>query len=212
MATTITSPVSAVYGANAAPIATSASSLGVTSQPTTTGGNAAVSTGYASTPVAVTGGGSTTTGATSGVGAGLTAMNNAAGSAVTSAQGSINALGSSTPAATNVSTNAVANNAYASVANQFGTGMANDLATAAGGGVISNALKNGVSSIVAYAQSGMQKIQQAIQGEMAANGGEVDPAKMQLYTMQMSTYELLNQMAAKIQEKQERSVQIWLQN
>ena len=45
---------------------------------------------------------------------------------------------------------------------------------------------------------------------MAANNGEVDPAKMQLYTMKMCTYELLNQMAAKIQEKEERSIQVWL--
>jgi hypothetical protein len=57
----------------------------------------------------------------------------------------------------------------------------------------------------------MADIQKAIQGDMAANNGEVDPAKMQLYTMKMSTYELLNQMAAKIQEKEERSIQVWLQ-
>ena len=57
----------------------------------------------------------------------------------------------------------------------------------------------------------MKGIEQAIQGDMAANNGQVDPAKMQQYTMQMSTYEMIMQMAAKIQEKQERAAQVWLQ-
>jgi hypothetical protein len=34
---------------------------------------------------------------------------------------------------------------------------------------------------------------------------------MQQYTMQMSTFEEIMQMAAKIQEKQDRAAQVWLQ-
>lgn len=171
-----------VYGANAAPVATSASML--TGQPTTTGGNAAVPTGYSNTPAStVTGGGA---------------------SQPTIPQAMQNA------AATNGTTVAAVQNVHNTVASQFGTTTANSFTSASGGGAISDALKGGVSNIVAFAQKGMADIQKAIQGDMAANNGEVDPAKMQLYTMKMSTFELLNQMAAKIQEKEERAIQVWL--
>ncbi|MCB0878649.1 MAG: hypothetical protein KDC46_06670 [Thermoleophilia bacterium] len=177
------------YVSYAAPLATTAASLGVTAQPTTTGtgttgGNAAVATGYDPTPATTTGGGASATT--------LPQYAQAAAAANNTSVANVNA-------ATNL------------VQNQFGTTMANQFATASGGGAIGDALKSGVSSIVAFAQKGMADIQKAIQGDMAANNGEVDPAKMQLYTMKMSTYELLNQMAAKIQEKQDRAVQIWLQ-
>ncbi len=184
--TAISNNVASIYGANAAPVATSAATLGlgVTSQPTTTSGNAAVATGYSSTPATnVTGGGATQPTVPQ-------AMQNAA--------------------AANGTTVANVQNVHNTVASQFGTGMADSFTQASGGGAISDALKSGVSSIVAFAQKGMADIQKAIQGDMAANNGEVDPAKMQLYTMKMSTYELLNQMAAKIQEKEERSIQVWL--
>lgn len=101
--------------------------------------------------------------------------------------------------------------ATTAVSNQFGAPIANDMANAAGGGAISNALQNGVSKIAAFAQNGIKGIQQAIQGDMASSNGQVDPAKMQQYTMQMSTFEMIMQMAAKIQEKQERASQVWLQ-
>ena len=85
-----------------------------------------------------------------------------------------------------------------------------DGAAAAGGGEIGDALKSGVAKIAAWAQRGMAGIQQAIQGDMNANNGQVDPAKMQQYTMQMSNYELMNQMAAKLQEKEEAAMRVWL--
>lgn len=175
------------YVSYAAPVATGPASLGVTSpaQPTTTsattgGGNAAVNTGYSSTPVPVVGGGPT-----GGASANITALANQLAAPGTSQQ--------AVTAAANIATQQLqaAQNASA-------------------GGAIGDALKSGVSGIVAFAQKGMADIQKAIQGDMAANNGEVDPAKMQLYTMKMSTYELLNQMAAKIQEKEERSIQVWL--
>lgn len=189
-----------VYGANAAPVATSASTLGVTAQPATTG-NTAVSTGYSATPTSsVTGGGGTA--------GGSTALNNLAGSLVNGAvangqAGVSNLTGTPAPALNQAATNQVASSASAIATNQL-------QAAASGGGAIGDALKSGTSRIVAFAQKGMSDIQAAIQGDMAANNGEVPAAKMQLYTMKMSTYELLNQMAAKIQEKEERAIQVWL--
>jgi hypothetical protein len=115
-----------------------------------------------------------------------------------------------TVAAQNGVTVATAQNAHAVASQQFGSAVGNNLMTANAGGSIGQALTNGVSNIVAFAQKGMADIQKAIQGDMAANNGQIDPAKMQLYTMQMSTFELLNQLAAKIQEKEDNSIQRWL--
>lgn len=177
------------YVSYAAPLATTPATLGVTSQPvttttgTTTAGNAAVNTGYDATPVATTSG---TTGG--GASQNLTALANQLAPTAGAGQQSVNA-------AANIATQQL---------------QAASTSTAATGGSISDALKSGVSKIVAFAQDGMARIQQSIQADMAANNGEVPAAKMQLYTMQMSTYELLNQMAAKIQEKEERSIQVWL--
>ena len=98
----------------------------------------------------------------------------------------------------------------AAVGAQFGAPMARDFSSAAGGGAITDALKSGVAKIAAWAQRGMTGIQEAIQGDMNANNGQVDPAKMQQYTMQMTNYELMMQMAAKIQEKEEAAIKIWL--
>ena len=97
-----------------------------------------------------------------------------------------------------------------SVGAKFGSAMAADFTAAAGGGEITDALKNGVAKIAAWAQRGMTGIQEAIQGDMNANNGQVDPAKMQQYTMQMTNYEMMMQMAAKIQEKEEAAIKIWL--
>lgn len=176
------------YVSYAAPVATNPGSLGITSpaQPATTrssptgGGNAAVATSFNATPVPVIGGGTA-----GGASANLTALASQLAAPGTSQQ--------AVTAAANIATQQM-QSAQAST----------------GGGAIGDALKSGVSGIVAFAQKGMADIQKAIQGDMAANNGEVDPAKMQLYTMKMSTYELLNQMAAKIQEKEERSIQVWL--
>jgi hypothetical protein len=187
--TTLSTQVSGIYGANAAPVATSPTTLGaLTSQPATTatattGGNAAIATGYNPTPVV--GGGAATTG---GAAPNVAALANQLAPAGTNQQ--------AVTAAANIATQQL-QTSYDSASS--------------GGGAIGDALKSGTSKIVAFAQKGMADIQKAIQGDMAANNGEVDPAKMQLYTMKMSTYELLNQMAAKIQEKEERSIQVWLQ-
>jgi hypothetical protein len=96
------------------------------------------------------------------------------------------------------------------VSDQFGSQMGADFATASGGGAISDALSNGVAKIAAFAQNGMKRIEGAIQADMAAGNGQVDPGKLQQYSMQMSNYEMMNQLAAKIQEKQEASIRAWL--
>jgi hypothetical protein len=165
------------------PVVSSPASLGITTQPATTGtgGNAAVGTSYSPNPANVAGGGASLTQAVAGV------------------------------ANQNASTAAQQQRAVSTVANQFGAPLANDFQTASGGGAISDALQNGVAKIAAFAQNGITRIQQSIQGDMAANNGQIDPAKMQQYTMQMSTFEMIMQMAAKIQEKQERAAQVWLQ-
>lgn len=193
MATTIT------------PVASTPATLGITSQPsvtttaTTTGGNARVNTGFNPTPV------------TSADPTTRQQLQAGAADAVSSAQNRIAALGA-TPS-TAVNPQAVASNAAAVTSRTFGAPIASNLASAStGGGAISDALQNGVAKIAAFAQNGIKSIEQAIQGDMAANNGQVDPAKMQQYTMQMSTFEMIMQMAAKIQEKQERATQVWLQN
>lgn len=192
------------YVSYAAPVATNPSSLGITSpaQPRTTsstptgGGNAAVATGFNPTPVPVMGGG-TTGGASASVAA---LANSLAPAAMASGQATTGG---------SALTQAQQTQAVTAAAN-IATQQLQSAQASSGGGAIGDALTKGVSGIVAFAQKGMADIQKAIQGDMAANNGEVDPAKMQLYTMKMSTYELLNQMAAKIQEKEERSIQVWL--
>ena len=167
------------------PVASTPATLGVTTQPTVTSGTPTTGGGNAAV--------STGYSSTPVTGGGTATPNYAAAAAATG--GSQQQV----RAATNA------------VSNQFGAPIANDFANAAGGGTISNALQNGVAKIAAFAQNGIKSIEQAIQGDMAANNGQVDPAKMQQYTMQMSTFEMIMQMAAKIQEKQERAAQVWLQ-
>ncbi len=78
------------------------------------------------------------------------------------------------------------------------------------GGGIGDALLSGIGRITAFANNGMKAIEAAIQGDMTSGGGEVDPAKMQQYAMKMSSYETMMQLAAKMQEKQDNAIQVWL--
>jgi len=110
----------------------------------------------------------------------------------------------------NASTAATQARAVQTVSSQFGAPLGQDFSTAANGGAISSALENGVAKIAAFAQNGITGIKQAMQADMAANNGQVDPAKMQQYTMQMSTFELIMQMAAKIQESEKSAAQVWM--
>jgi hypothetical protein len=164
------------------PVSTTTASLGITPQPVVSGASTTAS------PNAQVGTSYSSTPAVTG-----------GGPSLTSAVANVASQNATTAAATKA------------VSSQFGAPLANDFASASGGGAISDALNNGVAKIAAFAQNGMKSIEQAIQGDMAANNGQVDPAKMQQYTMQMSTFEEIMQMAAKIQEKQDRAAQVWLQ-
>lgn len=176
------------YVSYAAPLATTAASLGARPVASTAAhavGNAAVATGFDAAPAAsaVIGGGAATT------------MRQAAASVIPAQ-----------PAAPTAAEAA----AVSTVAGQFGQPLANDFQTAASGGGITEVLSNGISKITAFASNGMKKIEQAIQADMAANNGQVDAAKMQQYSMQMTTFQQIMEMAKKIQDSKDRAMDAWI--
>jgi hypothetical protein len=84
-------------------------------------------------------------------------------------------------------------------------------ASATGGGGIGDALLSGIGKLVSFASKGMQSISDALNGEVSATGGgDINPAKLQGYMMQMSSYDHLMKMAAKLQEKEDEAVKVWL--
>ena len=84
-----------------------------------------------------------------------------------------------------------------------------DVGSAAGGGLLEDAA-NAVTRLTAFAQTKMDSVQDKINGLFASEGGEIDAAKLQIYSQEMSSYEMMMQMAAKIQEKEERAISVWL--
>ena len=86
-----------------------------------------------------------------------------------------------------------------------------DTAGASGGGALGDFVMSGIGKLVSYASKGMQAISDALRGEMdAKGGGAVNAAKVQGYVMQMSNYDNIIKMAAKLQEKEDEAVKIWL--
>lgn len=84
-------------------------------------------------------------------------------------------------------------------------------ASASGGGGLGDYLASGIGKLVSFASKGMQSISDALNGEMsAAGGGAVDAAKVQGYVMQMSNYDNLMKMAAKLHEKEDDAIKVWL--
>jgi hypothetical protein len=79
-----------------------------------------------------------------------------------------------------------------------------------GGGGLSDFVGNAISKIATMAQNSMNKVQSQLTNEMTANGGNVEPARLQQINQQMSTYQMMMEMAAKIQDKQEQAAQVWL--
>lgn len=77
------------------------------------------------------------------------------------------------------------------------------------GGGLTQDVGNAVSRLASFAQGKMDDVQRRMQGEMASTGA-IDPGKLQSYNMEMSKYEMIMQMAAKIQEKEERAASVWL--
>lgn len=79
-----------------------------------------------------------------------------------------------------------------------------------GGGAVSNFIGNAATQFATMASNGMQRLEAAMNGDIAANGGQLNPAKMQQYTSQMNTFEQVMLMAKKIQDKQEAAANVWL--
>lgn len=75
------------------------------------------------------------------------------------------------------------------------------------GGDISDA----VSRITAYAQQQMTNTQNEMTAMFNSEGGSLDPAKLQIYQQRMSTYQMSMEMAANIQEKRDRAIEVWTQ-
>ena len=79
------------------------------------------------------------------------------------------------------------------------------------GGGLGDMVLSGIGKLVSFASKGMQSIQDALNGEMSASGGgAVNAAKVQGYVMQMSNYDNIMKMAAKLQEKEDEAVKVWL--
>lgn len=86
-----------------------------------------------------------------------------------------------------------------------------EASSSVGGGVIGDALLSGIGKLVAFASKGMQSISDALNGEVSATGGgSINPAKLQGYMMQMSSYDHLMKMAAKLQENEDEAIKVWL--
>lgn len=137
--------------------------------------------------------------------------------------------GMSTPIASNAASLGAAQNAYGATAAAAATAPAAGAAPAApagnaavntgfdptpvtGGGVVGDFLKDSVSKMINMASTGKENLEKAMAADTAANGGKLDPAKVQMYTSQLSTYDNLNQLAKKLQESKDNSIQIWLRN
>ncbi len=84
-------------------------------------------------------------------------------------------------------------------------------AESSGGGSFGDILKSGIGKLVSFASKGMQSISDALSGEMeASGGGSVDAAKVQGYVMQMTNYDSVMKLAAKLHESEKDAVNVWL--
>lgn len=167
----------------AAPISSSAGSLGITSQPAitpqtplaapTTGGspNAAVATGYSSTPAA----------GTSSVGD----LAAAAQSVAASTQAL--AAGNTAPVAGNTAAN-----------------------QSTSGGGLGEFVGNAIERLAGFASTSMTRLKDKMNAEMTANGGQMDMAKLQMYSQEMSNFEAIMSMAKKIQDTENEARRVWL--
>lgn len=160
------------------------SSAGSTSTPA---GNAAVGTSYSATP------------ASSNTGGGLTA-----------------AVGGSTPATPRVTNTGGTLNVGGTQVNNAQSGQAalrqvdSFVSTQPQSPGIAGDVKNAIGALTAFAQSKMDQVQSNIKALMSSEGGEMNAAKLQVYSQELSNYETMMQMAAKLQEKEERAVSIWV--
>ena len=161
-----------------------------------TRGNAAIPTGYSATPVAAS---STSTATalrsaaaqpTTGVPRATTANGvlNVGGQAVTNAQQGVAAL-------TNVGN-------YVSATS--GTPQTSS---------VQHDVKDAISALTAFAQGKMDNVKANIKALMSSEGGadsQLNAAKLQEYSNELSTFESMMQMAAKMQEQQDQAIKIWV--
>ncbi len=71
-------------------------------------------------------------------------------------------------------------------------------------------VKDAIGALASFAQSRMDAVQSKIKALMSSEGGEINAAQLQVYSQELANYEMLMQMAAKLQEKQERAAAVWV--
>jgi hypothetical protein len=151
-------------------------------------GNTAVATAFSPTPSAAVPAG--------GIGSAVAAVKPAGVGVTTSANGMLNVAG------VNV-TSAQSGIAAAQRVDSMITGAPQSKGFAAD-------VKNAITALTSFAQSKMDAVQANIKALMNSEGGEMNAAKLQVYSQELSSYETMMQMAAKLQEKQDRAAQIWV--
>lgn len=71
-------------------------------------------------------------------------------------------------------------------------------------------ISDAIGALASFAQSRMDAVQSKIKALMNSEGGELNAAQLQAYDRELASYEMLMQMAAKMQEKQERAIAVWV--
>lgn len=92
---------------------------------------------------------------------------------------------------------------------QVQTGYSATPAATSGGGLAQD-IGSAVSRLTQFAQTKMEEVNTKISALFNSEGGPIDAAKLQAYNSEMSKYEMTMQAAAKIQEKQDQAIQVWL--
>lgn len=75
-----------------------------------------------------------------------------------------------------------------------------------GGGVVGDA----IGALASFAQNKMQEIQGKIGALFKSDGGQPDMAAVQFLNTQMTTMVWVSEQAAKMEEKRERAMQVWV--
>lgn len=96
--------------------------------------------------------------------------------------------------------------AQAAPAGNAAVGTTFDPAPVTGGGDVGDA----ISRLVAGAHQMWQDVSNQIASGNTSEGQPLDAAKLQAYSSKMTVYEMTMQMAAKLQEKEERAASVWL--
>jgi len=86
-------------------------------------------------------------------------------------------------------------------------------AAATGGGAVGDFVGSAVANLTRLAAGSFERLttnMNAAAAAASAKGENLSAADVQKYQAQMSSYELMMQLAAKIQEKQDAAAQVWL--